>query len=441
MRMNLVTGLTLFMGGLIASQANQPIVSAYYENWSQYRPPSGGRTAFFPKNIDPTILTDLYFAFAIFGYQDKSINPQNPHLTGDYTVQPVEWNDQTLLYPQIMSLKEINPNLRVLLSIGGWGFNDPQDPIGMNTYKLFSQMASQQQSRAQFIQSAVKYAKQYTFDGIDLDWEYPGDLTRGGSEADFANFILLLSELKTACEACNPPLLLSIASPAIIPSGVPSQYQTNPDLYFQWIADCAENVDRLNVMAYDYHGGFDIPMITGVNAPLMQDTSTLSTYCVKTTLANYLENGVPPSKIVLGMPGYGHSYGGVSDLSPNNCSPGLRFTSLGNAGPSTATPGMLAYYEIADMITLEELTFGIDPKTQTALAYNSQTQQWVSFDTPETIASKAEYAKSLNLAGVMFWAIDDDEYAWGSKYPNIRSAYNVLYSKKIKGGGPRRLRR
>jgi chitinase len=128
-----------------------------------------GEEPFFSKNIEPTVLTDLYFAFAIFCYQDKSINPQNPHLTGDFTVQPVEWNDQTVLYSQIQALKQINPNLRTHLSIGGWGFNDPKDPMGWNTYRLFSEMVSSSATQAQFIQSAVSYALKYGFNGIDPD--------------------------------------------------------------------------------------------------------------------------------------------------------------------------------------------------------------------------------------------------------------------------------
>ncbi len=409
-----------------------PVVAAYYENWSQYRPASGGRPVFFPQNIDPTVMTDLYFAFAIFGYQDASINPQNPHLTGDYTVQPVEWNDQSVLYPQVRALKASNPKLRVLLSIGGWGFNDPNDPsgIGTHTYRLFSQMASSSSSRGQFVQSAVSYAKQFGFDGIDIDWEYPGDLTRGGSEEDFGNFVELLSELQTACKAQNPPLLLTYAAPAIVPAGVPASYRDNPQTYFQWLANCANYLDRFNVMAYDYHGTFDNPALTGVNAPLSQDTSPTSGSCIKTTLSNYINSGVPASKIVLGLASYGHSFGGVNNLSSTDYSPGKPFTSSGQAGPSTSSPGMLAYYEIADAIASGQLIFGTDSVTQTAIGYNSASQQWVSFDTPETIALKAQYAKSLGLAGVMLWAIDDDEYAWGDKFPNLKSAYNVFYPKK-----------
>jgi chitinase len=421
--------LILLCASALTFADNSSVVSAYYENWSQYRPTSGGRSVFLPQNIDPTVITDLNFAFAIFGYQDSSVNPQNPHLTGDYTVQPVEWNDQSTLYPQIQNLKKINPKLRTILSIGGWGFNDPQDPngIGTNTYRLFSQMASTQQGRAQFIQSAVSYAKNYGFDGIDLDWEYPGDLTRGGSESDFSNFILLLSELQSACKSQNPQLLLTFAAPAIVPSGVPQSYRDNPQSFYQWLAQCSVYVDRINLMAYDYHGPFDNPKLTGVNAPLLQDTDPYSVNCIKSTLANYLQNGFPASKIVLGLATYGHSYGGVQNLTSTDFGPGHAFSTSGQAGPSTSSPGMLAYYEIADYIASGQLTFGTDSTTETAIAYNPASQQWVSFDTPQTIELKAQYAKSLGLAGVMFWAIDNDEYAWGDKFPNIKSAYKVFY--------------
>jgi chitinase len=292
-----------------------PIVGAYYENWSQYRPPSQGRATFYPNLIDPTILTDLYYAFAVFGFVTKSIDPQNPHLTGDYSVQPVEWNDQSVLYPQVMALKKINPKLRNILAIGGWSFNDPQDPMGKYTYKLFSQMVSTAENRNNFITSAIAYAHQYGFDGIDIDWEYPGDLTRGGSPEDFDNFVTFLEECQNAFRDASPPLILTYASSAIVPSGVPDPYQSNPSLYFQWLAKCAPHVDRFNLMAYDYHGAFDSPALTGVNAPLDRDTDPNGIKYVKKTLENYINNGVPSSKIVLGMPTYGHSYAGVSSMT------------------------------------------------------------------------------------------------------------------------------
>lgn len=419
--------LLFLVTGMLSAENNHPVVGAYYENWSQYRPASLGRPQFFPNLIDPTIITDLYYAFAIFGYVTKSIDPQNPHLTGDYSVQPVEWNDQSTLYPQVMALKGKNPYLRNILSIGGWSFNDPNDPNGMgqDTYRLFSQMVASPSNRSQFIHSAIAYAKQYGFDGIDIDWEYPGDITRGGTPEDFDNFVQFLKEAYPAMH--QEGLLLTYASPAIVPTGVPQSFHDNEDSYFQWLASCAPYLDRFNIMAYDYHGPFDNPMLTGVNAPLNQDTDPLSTKYVLATLNHYLENGVPANKIVLGLPTYGHSYAGVPNLSATDYAPGKSFTSAGPAGPSTGTPGFLAYFEIADSISLATLTFGTDAATSTAIAYNPSSQEWVSFDTPDTIALKAKLALDKSLLGIMFWAVDDDEYKW-TNYPNITSGYKVMYN-------------
>jgi chitinase len=418
------TLLTIFcLQGLIGKGHAQPVVGGYYENWSQYRPGVGGRPVFFPNLIDPTILTDLYFAFGVFGFVTRSIDPNNPHLTGDYTIQPVEWNDQSVLYPQCMALKTINPNLHVHLSIGGWSFNDPSDPMGSKTYHLFSQMVSSSANRQEFINSAIAYAHQYGFDGIDIDWEYPGDTTRGGSPADFENFITFLSECSIAFKAATPPLSLTYTPSAIVPTGI----SQSPSTYFSWLARCAPYLDMLNIMAYDYHGPFDNPQLTGVNAPLNRDTNPSSNLYVAKTLENYLTYGVPADKMILGLPTYGHTYGGVSDLTPTDNGPGKPFTKPGDAGPATLTPGFLAYFEISDMIAEKRFVFGTDTLTNTAYGYNLDDRQWASFDTPETIQLKAKEALNNNLKGVMVWAVDDDEYAWGAKYPNTRSAYNVMY--------------
>ncbi len=416
-----------------AAPRQEPVVGAYYENWSQYRPAAGlgWRPQFFPSLIDPTIVTDIYYAFAFFGFITKSVDPNNQRLTGDYKMQPVEWNDQSRLYGEIQALKKQNPKLRTLIAVGGWSFNDPEDPngIGQHTYQLFSQMVAMKKRRTEFINSAVAYARQYGFDGIDIDWEYPGDLTRGGRDKDFPNFVEFLRELHKACHAANPPLLVTYASPAIVPNGVSEKYHKNPELYFQWLAECSQYVDRLNVMAYDYHGAFDNPQLTGVNSPLNRDTDPASTFYVEKTLSNYIDNGVPANKIVLGIPTYGRCYSGVSGLTPTDNGPGKPFTGPGQAGAATGTPGFLSYFEIADMNAKKEFLLGFDSTTSTPYGYNTQTGTWVTYEQPDTVTLKAQKAKEKGLLGIMFWAVDDDEYAWGDKYPNIRAGYKVLYNK------------
>jgi chitinase len=83
-------------------------------------------------------------------------------------------------------LKEINPNLKTLLAVGGWAFNDPP------TQNRFSNMVSTKESRTIFIESVVSLLGLHRFDGIDIDWEYPAADDRGGRPEDFVNYVLLL---------------------------------------------------------------------------------------------------------------------------------------------------------------------------------------------------------------------------------------------------------
>lgn len=333
-------------------------------------------------------------------------------------------NDQTLLYPEIQKLKQKNPNLKTLLSIGGWGFNDPQDPtnIGTYTYNLFSQMAASAAGRQQFIYSAIEYAQKYKFDGIDLDWEYPGQKGRGGRPEDFQNFLALVEEFRTAISGQN--FLLTIASSAIVPTGVPEQYHSNPETYFQWLAQCAQYLDWLNMMSYDYHGAFPDDKVTGVNAPLPQDSTPGGPFSVKNTVEAYLAAGIPTSKIVLGMPTYGRTFKVSSALTLNDNGPGKPYSSAGPAGPATAISGVLSFYEIQNRISSGSLTRQWHEPTLTPYAYNSQTGEWVSYDDAESIGYKTSYLIEKGLAGAMIWAIGLDQFQKG--FPLIKQAKSII---------------
>lgn len=407
--------------------AESPVIGAYYQNYSHYRPITGQRKPFSLTTIPQGLLTDLYFAFGTFGYITKSIDPKNPRLTGDFKLQPTEPNDEGV-YLELKNLKQKQPELNIFLSLGGWNFNNPLDPQGngQQTSSLFSRMISQKDNRQQFIQSAVAYAHLNGFDGIDLDWEYPGDLTRGGREEDFPLWIEFLRECHQAFQSAEKPLLLSLTTPASLPKGLPPQFQEKPELFYQWLAACSEHVDRLNIMGYDYHGPFDEPKITGVNAPLTRDTLPNSPLFIIQTLENYLKGGVPTDKIILGIPSFGRSFGGVT-FKEDTFGPGLPFHRPGAPGPSTKESGLLAYYEITDMIASRLFHFAPDTLTQTAFGYSRQRQEWISFDTPETIALKAQVAQKHGLKGVILWSLDMDEYQWEPRFPNLRSARKAFY--------------
>lgn len=414
----------IFPWMLTASETK--IVAAYLESWAIDRPSSGQRQPFTVQSIDTSLLTDLYVAFAGFGYVSKQIDSQHPHLTGDFKIQPLQPGDLTVLYPQLLKLKQqAKTPFRLFLSVGGGNFNHPNDPHGNGafTYQLFSQMVANPIYRKQFIDSAIDYAHRYGFDGIDIDWEYPGDLTRGGNEDDFVNFKDFLKECAEAFSQSSPRLTLSYAAPASVPVGLPKVYREDPSKYFRWLAECAVFLDRLTIMAYDYHTPYGHSEQTGVNAPLNRDTSLNSQYFVAHSIDNLLKVGIPPNKILLGVPAFGHSYAGVSLDEADPLAAARPFTKPGAAGISTQDPGFLSYFEISDAIAQKKVTFGVDLLTSTAAAYSKNEALWISFDTPETIKLKAELADQRGLKGVILWSIDLDEYQWTPRFPILRSAY------------------
>ncbi|UYV64528.1 Cht7 [Cordylochernes scorpioides] len=159
----------------------------YYTNWSQYRPAVG---QFTPEDIPPHLCTHVLFAF---GWMKK------------HKVAAFEPTDETKqgkkgLYERVIDLKKKNPELKILLAVGGWSFGTQR----------FKEMAASRYNRQLFIFSALTYLRKRNFDGLDLDWEFP----RGND--DKRNFVALLKELREAFEeeskeTRKPKLLLTVA--------------------------------------------------------------------------------------------------------------------------------------------------------------------------------------------------------------------------------------
>jgi chitinase len=208
----------------------------YVTNWGQYRPQPA---TFFPNQTDPTLCTHVNFAFA--------------HISANHEVINTEWNDIIPggLYEQTIALKLRQPGLKVLISIGGYNFGMWQITITISTPA----------NRAAFINSAIEFCRTWGFDGVDLDFQFPGAADRGSPPQDKYRFTDLLQEFRTAItnEAAltgKDPLLLTIdvgAQKTTIDNG----YEV--ELIHQY-------VDYINIMTYDYNGAWDT--ITGMNAPL-----------------------------------------------------------------------------------------------------------------------------------------------------------------------------
>src|SRR5690349_10881812 len=68
----------------------------------------------------------------------------------------------TVNFRNLNELKNINPDLKILISIGGWTWS-----------KNFSDAVLTDTSTQNFAQSAIDIVSKYNLDGVDIDWEYP----------------------------------------------------------------------------------------------------------------------------------------------------------------------------------------------------------------------------------------------------------------------------
>jgi chitinase len=187
---------------------------------------------------------------------------------------------------QLYTLKKANRNLKVLLSIGGW------------TYSAnITKPASTPQGRQEFAKSAVTLLKDLGFDGIDIDWEYPSSPREG--EDLVALLAACREELDLYASSLpeTPHFTLTIASPA-----GPSNF---PNLPFEKIDPF---LDFWNLMSYDFAGSWD--QVSGHQANLYPSTasSQANQLSVDGAVQHYMSKGVPPAKIVIGMPLYGRAF-------------------------------------------------------------------------------------------------------------------------------------
>ncbi|KAL7815591.1 glycoside hydrolase family 18 protein [Trichoderma gracile] len=340
----------------------QKRVVGYWEAWNSEH--SCGTMG--PGEIPVNHLTHLNVAF---GY-----------ITPDFRITNMDGLSPDI-YRDVGDVKARNPNLKLLIALGGWKFSDPGP-----WQAVFPTMVSTQANRAAFIQNALGFLEEYGYDGID--WEYPGAEDRGGSTKDGENYVALLKELRAAIRATGRDYIVTFTAPTSY------WYLRHFD-----VANMVAHVDWVNLMSYDLHGVWD-----GNNPIGKQILAHTNLTEIDLSLDLFWRAGVDPSKIVLGLGLYGRSF----FLKDPRCwKPGCAFTGPGEAGPCTDTPGILSFKEVTDILRRTGATAYLDKEAAVRyLPYGSNS--WISFDDTKTIQAKIEYANKTGLSGLMIWAIDLD---------------------------------
>ncbi|CAF0746969.1 unnamed protein product [Rotaria sp. Silwood1] len=387
-------------------------IVCYYPNWSLYRVTN--IPILYPDTIDSSLCTHIHIAFALINPTTLKIEPSEKHDT-HYT----DAFDKPL-YLRMHELKQHKSSLKLLVAVGGWTAGS----------EAFNNILTNSTTRTIFIRQTKEFLHQWNFDGIDLDWEFPGDIERGAMNNSREQFNILIKEIHESFHNDSNPFLLTAAVSAD-PTKVDQGYV---------VSDFCHYLDYVSVMTYDYHGAWD--NVTGINAPLYgknsleeDDSDDGRWKNVNTSIHYWLSKGCSANKLNLGLAMYGRSFTLTNDS--NSISVGTETIGGGLAGPYTKENGTLAYFEICQKLRGFNWTRVFDTDAQAPYAYsssslNSLDRQWVGYDDLQSITVKVLYAKTLDLGGVMVWSLDQDDYTGlfcgQGQFPFIRRVHDILFS-------------
>ncbi|XP_053663705.1 probable chitinase 2 [Anopheles marshallii] len=277
-------------------------------------------------------------------------------------------------------MRAAHPHLKVLLAIGGWNEGSEK----------YSNLAANPERRQAFVTNALDFIKQYGFDGLDLDWEYPTQ--RGGKPADRENFVALVRELSQVFRKNN--LLLT--------SAIGAGKDTIDAAYD--VKALSKYLDFLHIMCYDYNGSWDGKI--GPNAPL----TSRDFLNVEYSIEHLLELGAPASKLVLGLPFYGRTF--VSTIAKARL--GDTADKVGFPGPATKENGFMGYNEVCEELKRNPSDWTLEwdstASEMVAIKSNGSTSQVVVYDSTRSIANKVRFAVRQKLAGLMVWSVDTDDF-------------------------------
>ena len=265
--------------------------------------------------------------------------------------------------------------VRVLLSLGGWGW-DAQ----------FAAIVLDREAETRFVQSMLKLVDDADYDGIDLDWEYPD------SREEVPGFERLTRRLRAGLDAIadrkGRPMQLTMASAA------------HPQT-LEWLSNefLLETMDWVNVMTYDYAGGW--AGFAGHNAPFTPSSQAPkdNRHSVTTTFEYLIDKrGLPPERLALGLPLYGRAF-----------SVALPYANT----TDTHEPGRSKTFQETQALIAQGWTRSWDNQTQTPWLTSPARDAVFGYDDAESIRLKTAWARKRGLRGVFFWEVSQDRLPEG----------------------------
>ncbi|KAI8319792.1 chitinase, partial [Martensiomyces pterosporus] len=361
----------------------KPVVIGYYPSWKRQ----------YMTNVDFSKYTHINLSFGI------------PAASGSFSFEG-DW-----FVPQVVTQMHA-VGTKVLLSVGGW--------TGSN---LFSTILKNPSARSTLISSMVSYVKTNGLDGIDIDWEYPGRLGNNCNAFDPANdtpnFLSFLQDLRAAFDTNFG------ARQKLITLAVRVQPFDGPNGPVSDVSGFAKVVDYANLMQYDINGGWN--NVTGPNAPFNYQTGKGMQVSFVSAIDEWTKAGWPAGQLTAGLGFYGRGTTALVDMTQdptNQYQPQSTVVPLGDSedaswwdgcAGSGGYSGNWQYKHLRDQGVLSSPATAAapwvrqwDPVSQTPWVFNPTTKMFVSYDDPQSLQVKVNYAASKGLAGAMVWSVNMD---------------------------------
>lgn len=276
---------------------------------------------------------------------------------------------------KMVSLKSRNPDLKVILSLGGWG-----------GCAACSDVFSTKQGRKEFATSVKELSEYFGSDGIDLDWEYPAIQGYPGHKyqpSDKENFTALVKQLRKTLGAKYE---ISFAA------GGFSHYI---DKAIEW-GKVMKKVNYVNMMTYDLVSGFATK--TGHHTGLYSTEQQAES--ADNAIQKLIALKVPSSKIVIGAAFYARVFETSDSISglyqQGKFVKGVSFKNL--ATQLSADSGFVSYW---------------DEQAKAPYMFNPSQHLFVTYDDKRSVQLKTKYAMDKSLGGIMFWQLRDDAFTEG----------------------------
>ncbi len=293
----------------------------------------------------------------------------------------------TACIQKMVAAKQKNQQLKVILSLGGWGGCEQCSPV-------FATAAG----RNEFAASVKELTDFFHTDGIDLDWEYPAIPGHPGHpymQADKQNFTLLLQALR---KSLGKHKEISFAA---------GGFNQFIDSSIEW-KKAMRYTDKVYVMSYDLVHGYSTT--SGHHTPLystrQQEAST------DNAVNRMLAAGVPEKKIVIGAAFYARMFQVNDTISKGLYRPGHFYRGI-------------AYRDLADSISADRGFIAYWDNLANALyAFNAERKIFVTYDNEGSIRLKTQYAINRKLGGIMFWQLAEDKHSHG--------LLDIIYQEKLR---------